>query len=433
MAHFSSVLTFETPVGRTAIPPPKTHILATTTYPAPSNFLPLHYARIFLNSSEGGSQTGGKKVVIWLGCDGSGENNLRNALRKNGVNVSKQSFIYIDALEEVLEQQEAINSRQDAALDRLYTRVEEQLSAATRYAAEDGDQDGSEDERSSASCLVIVDDASALAWSITALADDQEGQQGGSSSMHKVDHRVQLLRSKRKGAIQTDSVGKGLANWLGESLRKCCETVSGMCGCGCDLSCSILTYFFLHLKNSAILLTHLTAENTTIVPPIAHTQPTRGGSYGVGTGFDADDAGEEREDEELYEDFTEMPAEDTTSNEGKGNNKGTEMETATTNASLDWRVDSLIRSLLLSADLWIEVRGLRSGKARDCHGEVRNKSHSEVVWTCADMLITLPRYACIPFSDLAWLNSCLFPSYHCLWIHCDLCAPRTVLLDLWPI
>jgi hypothetical protein len=116
----------------------------------------------------------------------------------------------------------------------------------------------------------------------------------------------------------------------------------------------------------AILLTHLTAESSSIIPPTPHIQPTRGGSYGVGTGFDADDAGEENEDE-LYEDYTEVFQEEQSP---AGESSDVNGEVSLSSAGVDWRVDSLIRTLLLNADLWIEVRGLRSGKARDCHGEV---------------------------------------------------------------
>lgn len=130
----------------------------------------------------------------------------------------------------------------------------------------------------------------------------------------------------------------------------------------------------------AILLTHLTTESTTILPPAPHTQVGRsGGSYGVGTGFDADDAGEENEDEELYEDV-EIPLEEEEANgseddkdvvkkNGTIENRYTSKSTFA-KESVDWRVDTLLRRLLLDADFWIEVRGLRSGKARDCHGEV---------------------------------------------------------------
>ncbi|UZJ54053.1 hypothetical protein CBS101457_003373 [Exobasidium rhododendri] len=333
------MLTFETSDGRTPIPPPTTHLLGTSSYPAPTNFLPLHYARIFLNSAEGSSRKRDKRVVIWIGCDGSNENHHRSALRRNGVNVSKQSFIYIDAMEEILEQPTASAASQSAALDRLHTRVEEQLSVATRYTqiSEESEEIASGSELGMARCLVVVDDASALAWSISALDDERElDDESG-----RVDPRVQLLRSKKKGAIQRDSVGLLLGTWIEERLRKTCGV------------------------NMAILLTHLTAESSSIIAPAPHIQPSRGGSYGVGTGFDADDAGEENEDE-LYEEVADFFTEESKESDDKIDANG---EVTATNAGVDWRVDSLIRRLLLDADLWIEIRGLRSGKARDCHGE----------------------------------------------------------------
>lgn len=126
------------------------------------------------------------------------------------------------------------------------------------------------------------------------------------------------------------------------------------------------------------MLTHLTTESTTVLAPSAHSQNGRsGGSYGVGTGFDADDAGEENEEEELYEDVVDpLEEEPFASDEEKGTDdkgpteNGNSFNATFTKESIDWRVDSLLRRLLLKADFWVEVRGLRSGKARDCHGEV---------------------------------------------------------------
>jgi hypothetical protein len=120
------------------------------------------------------------------------------------------------------------------------------------------------------------------------------------------------------------------------------------------------------------LLTHLTADSTTIKPPTSHAQASRGGgAYGVGTGFDADDAGEENEEDELYEDIVDEETPESSEQDGQEETKADKRESATfAKDSVDWRVDSLLRKLLLTADLWIEARGLRSGKARDCHGEV---------------------------------------------------------------
>jgi hypothetical protein len=227
MTPFSSMLSFDTPHGRTPIPPRTTHMLGTSSYPAPTNFLPLHYARVFLNSVEGGNRRKEKRVVIWIGCDGSNESHYRNALRKNGVAVSKQSFVYVDATEEILEQQPSSTSSQSAALERLHTRVEEQLSVATRYTQSDDEleETSTRDDSDMARCLVIVDDASALAWSIQALDEDNEDNDE-TAGEKKVDHRLQLLRSKRKGAIQNDPIGRGLGRWIEERLRRTCDAVS---------------------------------------------------------------------------------------------------------------------------------------------------------------------------------------------------------------
>lgn len=217
MVPLSSLLTFDTPLGRTGLPPPTTHLLATSTYPAPSNFLPLHYARTFLSSAASPE----KKVVIWIGCEGASEAHHRNCLKKNGVAVTSQSFVYIDALEEVLEPQKKGHSSQSSALERLYTRVEEHLSTAARYTEADIEERILDENKGPARCLVILDDASALAWSITALDREEGGE-----VEEQIDHRVQMLRSKRRGAIQRDEVGEALARWMENRLRKSCDNVS---------------------------------------------------------------------------------------------------------------------------------------------------------------------------------------------------------------
>jgi hypothetical protein len=220
MPPLSSILTFETPSGRSSIPPPTTHLLCTTTYPAPSNFLPLHYARIFCAENDKRA----RKVVIWIGCDGSSEAHQRSALKRNGAIINKDAFVYIDALEEILEGPIGSSSTQSAALNRLHTRVEEQLDAVSRYNEMDDEEDASESSASNSRCLVILDDATALAWSIAALDKIEDSEE--SQEEKRIDARVQFLRSKRKGAIQNDAVGTGVAKWIEESLRKSCDAVS---------------------------------------------------------------------------------------------------------------------------------------------------------------------------------------------------------------
>lgn len=212
MPPLSSLLTFETPLGRSAVPPPSAHLLVTSMYPAPSSLLPLHYARVMLTGT-------GRATVIWIGCDGSGESHHRSALKKNGVNASKAAFVYVDALNDVLGQHE---SSQSAGLDRLSARVEAQLAAVSSRR-----EDNEEEE----ACLVVLDDASALAWSISALDSAAAGEDPLEDN--RVDHRLQVLRSKRRGAIHSDKVGVGLADWIENRLRRSCEMVSyGECDDG---------------------------------------------------------------------------------------------------------------------------------------------------------------------------------------------------------
>ena len=177
-------------------------------------------------------------------------------------------------------------------------------------------------------------------------------------------------------------------------------------------------------QHSAALLTHLTAESTTIIPPTPHTGPTRGGSYGVGTGFDADDAGEEKEDEELYEDVSESWHEVPSKVEDKHTRRSNE---GAGRSSTDWRVDSLLRKLLLTADLWVEARGLRSGKARDCHGEV-SEQRGRFERSTSLRQGQHPRSAFTPSFGHAWHSSKLCQTCPFRRIRCGLCGPEIASL-----
>lgn len=214
MPPFSSLLSFDSRSGKVTTPPPTTHIIATSTYPAPTNFLPLHYARNFLDTKSGQEK---RKVVIWIGCDGSGEAHYRSALKRCGTNVNKTNLVYIDAVEDILESPSGSSNSLD--LQRLLSKIDEQLEIVSRSLEED-DIDANENE-SVSRILVIIDDASALAWAISDL-DEEEEELGDA----KVDPRVRLLRSKCKGAIQKDKVGIALARWIDDHVRERCNAVS---------------------------------------------------------------------------------------------------------------------------------------------------------------------------------------------------------------
>lgn len=179
-------------------------------------------------------------------------------------------------------------------------------------------------------------------------------------------------------------------------------------------------------KNDASLLVHLATDNTSIFPPTSRAPASRGGSYGVGTGFDADDAGEENEEEELYEEHTEQwsSVDGQERDEAHDHQKAPRIGTAdlidtevhsVAAAATDWRTDSLLRRILQRTDVWIETRGLRSGKARDCHGEVCIVGQKYRALSGADprLPFNTNRFACTAWSVRASRVTWLYRTCHC--------------------
>lgn len=358
----SPFLSSEKEKNRNILPPPSSHIVCTTNFPAPASFLPWHYAKQTLKKD--GS-------VIWIGCTGTGEEHVRQILRKATVSSGSNrnahvpsKLVYFDAFEamhggSILEHASSSSSGNDSsrlALLRLQHRLEQILERIPQ--TESPDQEGP--------ILVIIEDAAALAWTIERLTSESIDVFGGEEEKGEVereaedersnqDPRIRLLREKRRlgseKAIHKDEIGHLFGQFIIEQIWK--------------QTC---------VPANAVLLTHLTTDNTSIEPPKSHLPATRGGSYGVGTGFDADDAGEENEDEELYEDQPiDWQEEDGSLKSGENGNPsriGSGRVAGVAAANIDWRIDSLLRQLLPHSDVWIEMRGLRSGKARDCHGEV---------------------------------------------------------------
>lgn len=353
MQSLSSLLTFpisssshQSNAERTPLSPPSTHIVSTATQPAPSSFLPLHYARLFLAAS---------RPVVWVCCDAAGKAHWRALLRKaTGASAAflEAHWHFVDATAG-----DAFDGRPSARLKRLHDAVEATIQKACPAVSSKPLPSSSLKSRTweQASALVVLDDAAALAWALDSTAEDwiEEDEEEQAPSQDQSDGRLELLRrSGKKGGVKEDATGKGVARWI-EGLAQLCA----------EYDCA--------------LTTHMTVENTTIIAPsLSNPHSSSRGGHGVGTGFDADDAGEEDDEDLVFEDIDEeiesAPAaahEDASTVETK-----TKVITASSSLppddTIDWRVDSLLRVLLASADFWIEVRGLRSGKARDCHGEV---------------------------------------------------------------
>jgi hypothetical protein len=205
----------------------------TTTHPAPSSFLPWYYARQCL-------QRGGR--VVWLSCTASGEAHVRGLLRKHtqgGQSSRKASqgdpLIYIDAAEILLgtdvgTSKGGVDAR--PALWRLQHVVEQTLNRLR-----DKEDEVCEDKPGARpSILVIVEDASMLAWQIEQVSDDTllkgEERATGESGIDVLneDPRIKLLRSKKrqgKVAIHRDVIGERLGAFFCDDLfQSSCVAVS---------------------------------------------------------------------------------------------------------------------------------------------------------------------------------------------------------------
>lgn len=357
--------------SRTSQSPPGSHILVTSTYPAPAAFAPLYHARQALRSGH---------AIVWIACSGCGEAHVQRALRGSAGSDSNRKWqripssygsldggsriVYLDALDTLMDEGLSSHDARPALL-----RLKNRITQAVKCLAEDNSAGVESLELlvKPRHVTVIIDDASALAWMIPTLSSDNiASTQTGPSDPHPAvngtisskdeDPRIRLLRDKRRqgaAAIHRDEIGERLGTYIAELHGECCES------------------------HGATLVTHLGLDCTSVTAPESRSPATRGGQFGVGTGFDADDAGEENEEEELYEDVEA----DLWQAHGDPDEKisgVTELDALPAQrraggvaaSHVDWRVDSLLRRLVLHADLWIEIRGLRSGRARDCHGEL---------------------------------------------------------------
>lgn len=212
---------------RTTVPPAGSFITCTSNHPAPSSFLPWYYGRQYI-------QAGGS--VIWLSCTASGEAHVRSLFRKSIVGLSsgkkrfgQDSLICIDAAEILLATEESTSkSGTDArpALWRLQHTLEQTLQRLR-----DVEGPATEGQDVPAPIIVILDDASMLAWLIERLSDDATTEcASGTAVQNGEDPRMQLLRSKRRQgrfAIHRDSIGERLGEFFCSNVfHDVCLTVS---------------------------------------------------------------------------------------------------------------------------------------------------------------------------------------------------------------
>lgn len=261
---------------RTPIPPRSSLILVTDTIDSPALFVLTHFLRAS-HSINKSHRTGRVEAnvhvkanakshtkVIWLGCSSAGYVDLNNVARKSSVHLDQETrdgaFSYIDAGVELFtsfdndsidEAVATMHIREDAShaqqsLQRLYSKVAEQLQD-TAVCQQTTSSDWS------SRTLIVVDDLSALAWSLDT----------SDSTAHSVD------------------VVRLLSNWHGA-------------------------------------LTCLATKHQACVISLMHADATSSSKNGASDRVD----------------------------------------------------ESLFNNLLQKADVWIEVKELVSGRARDCDGEI---------------------------------------------------------------
>ncbi|SNX81477.1 uncharacterized protein MEPE_00182 [Melanopsichium pennsylvanicum] len=259
----------------TPIPPSSSHILVTDTTDSPALFVLTHFLRASheINKKHRAAAAVRPKgklkahtKVIWLGCNSDGFVHLKNVARKSGVHLDEElrdeAFCYIDLNEQVLNAsapdeiaddlialrlQDAPSGTAQQALIRFLAKVSEQLSNTSSAIQ------GAIEFDWTSSKIVIVDDLTALAWTLDSV--DSFGQ--------PID------------------VARQLDNWL-------------------------------------VALTSLAAKNQASVVTLMHADATSSSKNGASDPTD----------------------------------------------------ESLFNSLLHKADVWIEVKELGSGRARDCDGEI---------------------------------------------------------------
>ncbi|CAD6915910.1 unnamed protein product [Tilletia controversa] len=167
MNSLSSLLSFGSDAS-SPLPPVSAYIAVTDTLASSGSFIPISLARTMLLTASRGSSSAGMMgtasssssvedespgMVVWVGCDGSGEVHWRTLLRKAGINAQAQTRLkYIDTAEILLHSNET-------GLKELLEAVRSSLGSNVTQPA---------DTRSvlPARALVVVDDITTLAWSL---------------------------------------------------------------------------------------------------------------------------------------------------------------------------------------------------------------------------------------------------------------------------
>ncbi|PWN50898.1 hypothetical protein IE53DRAFT_386787 [Violaceomyces palustris] len=297
MPNLDHLISFPSPSpssSTTPIPPSSSHIFVTDTLDSPASFVLVHFLRALyssnrdnLNASQA-PQSKGKsseplspeKRIVWLSSDGNGLTHLKNLVRKSGINldveIHRGTFAYIDAQQVILQSTSSPSSLATVggpsssrgpppALEKMYNILAQKLdhfdNLRSSSTATDTTASCRDDNPWEARNLVILDDLSALSWSLDA----------------------------------TDSNGREL-----NTAAQVCQWVRAVRGVCAKTSSSFIT------------LLHADATSASRTPSSSTSGP----------------------------------------------------------GASDFSDETLFRSQIELADVWIEVKSLTSGRARDCDGEI---------------------------------------------------------------
>lgn len=195
MPYLSSVLNFSS--AATDLPVGGTHIHTTDTLTStPGTLVLAHFAQSALLPRPARSPSGAieRRWVLWLGCDAQGQAHMQSVLHKAGLpvpslmqqstNKDHSSLTYVDALDTILS---AGEGKAREALQRLYAQMQQALPQQVERAGQDQDR--------SADGVVIVDDLSALAWSLATTESEPDVAQEVNLWIAALQHLCREVRS----------------------------------------------------------------------------------------------------------------------------------------------------------------------------------------------------------------------------------------------
>ncbi|CEH12853.1 hypothetical protein CBOM_00812 [Ceraceosorus bombacis] len=341
--------------------PPGTHLLLSSTRPsAPDVYLCASAVNLLQNPRPSASPTHipdptssstlSHARVIWVDCLARGSEEIKGLCKRlSGKGLDWKGYAervqVVDAYDveghwTAASAGSVHVAHRDAwseELHRLLRRLESLLQGAAK---EEGHA-----ASHAAKCLVVLDDLNTLAWGTAS-----PRSKISSSTSQGADRQLVLTGAQKE---PQRLLAEGMTAWV-EELRLICE------------------------RNSAALITHLHADHTSILDD-AHQGISRErekAARGAGQGFDADDAGEEDADTNIAVQVETSSSESSSDEQGNARvqKKAVKTRPPIRAAFVDAFDDALFLGALKNADVWVEMRSLRSGRAVDCHGELHPRA-----------------------------------------------------------